>query len=97
MKRIDSAELDWLAAALQGIRPRWEQAADAHTSEFIEADCRRPGHIGVVLEGRLEIDFSGRVEQYEQGQGLFIPPGEPGQHKAHALSERVLLFVVEQA
>ena len=94
MKRVDSAELDWLAAALQGIRPRWEQAADAHTSEFIEADCRRPGHIGVVLEGRLEIGF--RVEQYEQGHGLFMPSGEPGQHKAHALSERVL-FVVEQA
>jgi quercetin dioxygenase-like cupin family protein len=50
-----------------------------------------------VLEGRLEIDFSGRVERFEPGQALFIPSGEPSQHKAHALSERVLLFVVEQA
>ena len=100
--RIDFAELDWVAAApgarfkafdRDGSRLRLLEL----TPRFIEADWCRKGHIGVVLEGRLEIDFSGRVERFEPGQALFIPSGEPSQHKAHALSERVLLFVVEQA
>jgi ethanolamine utilization protein EutQ (cupin superfamily) len=98
--RIDFAELDWVTAG-PGARSKAFDRDGSRlrllelTPEFIEADWCRKGHIGVVLEGRLEIDFSGRVEQYEPGHALFIPPGEPGRHKAHALSERVLLFVVE--
>ena len=67
------------------------------TREFVEADWCRKGHIGVLLSGELEIDFSGRVLRYEPGDGLYIPPREEGKHKARALSESAVLFLVEDA
>ena len=99
--KIDFAELHWVDAApgarfkaidRDGSRLRLLE----FTEQFVETDWCRKGHIGVLLEGVLEIDFSGRTERFEAGQALFIPPGEAGKHKAHALSELVLLFVVEQ-
>ena len=50
-----------------------------------------------ALEGDLEIDFDGRIEQFPQGSALLIPAGDDGAHKARALSERALLFLVEDA
>jgi quercetin dioxygenase-like cupin family protein len=97
---IDFAGLDWSVAAPGARFKAFERDGSRvrlleFTPEFVEADWCRNGHIGVVLEGSLEIDFSGYIERFEPGQALFIPPGEPGKHKAHALSKRVLLFVVE--
>lgn len=67
------------------------------TQEFIEPHWCETGHTGVVLEGALEVDFRGRIEHYPQGSGLFIPAGSEGAHKARAVTERVLLFLVEDA
>jgi hypothetical protein len=67
------------------------------TDEFVEPDWCRKGHAGIVLEGNLEIDFQGRVEQFPQGSALLIPAGDDGAHKARALSKRALLFLVEDA
>ena len=101
-RKVDFAELEWVSAApgarfkaidRDGSRMRLLE----FTPEFVEHDWCRKGHVGIVLEGRLEIDFSGRVERFEPGHALFIPGGEAGQHKARALSERVLLFVVEDS
>lgn len=65
------------------------------TSDFVEPDWCRKGHAGIVLEGDLEIDFQGRIEHFAQGSVLLIPAGDEGAHKARALSERALLFLVE--
>ena len=98
--KIDFAAMDWAVAApgarfkaidRDGSRLRLLE----FTPQFVETDWCRKGHIGVVLEGVLEIEFSSLAERFEAGQALFIPPGEVGKHNAHALSERVLLFVVE--
>lgn len=67
------------------------------TIDFVEPDWCRKGHTGIVLEGDLEIDFNGRIEQFPQGSALLIPAGDDGAHKARALSERALLFLVEDA
>lgn len=63
--------------------------------EFVEDDWCRKGHVGVVLDGALEVDFSGRVQRFDPGDGLLISGGEAGKHKARAISERVTLFLVE--
>jgi quercetin dioxygenase-like cupin family protein len=98
--KIDFEEIEWSAAApgarfkaaeRDGVRVRLLE----FTTQFVETDWCRKGHTGVVLEGTLEIDFSGRRSRFEAGQALHIPAGEPGKHKATAVSERVLLFVVE--
>jgi len=65
------------------------------TNDFVEPDWCRKGHAGIVLEGDLEIDFQGRIEHFAQGSVLLIPAGDEGAHKARALSERALLFLVE--
>ncbi len=63
------------------------------SDSFIEPDWCTRGHTGCVLDGRLEITFENRVEQFGIGDGLLIQGGE--NHKARGLSGRVLLLIVE--
>lgn len=54
------------------------------TREFVEPDWCEKGHIGLVLEGALE-----------EGDGLFIPPGPEGGHKARSLTAVARPVLVE--
>ncbi len=64
------------------------------TKEFVENDWCLKGHIGYILDGRLEITFSTELPTLlEMGDGLMITEGI--QHKARALSEVVKLILVE--
>ena len=49
-----------------------------------------------MLKSVVELEFNGRIERFEAGDGLFIAAGETGKHKARAISERVSLFLVEE-
>ena len=49
---------------------------------FIEQDWCVHGHIGYVLDGRLNIDFDGTSVLYNPGDAIFIPEGEEHKHKA---------------
>ena len=66
------------------------------TREFVEADWCVNGHVGYVLEGRIEIDFNGNVVLLEAGDGLFIPAGEEHKHKARILTDRARVILVEE-
>jgi hypothetical protein len=65
--------------------------------DFVEVEWCRKGHVGVVLKGILELDFDDRSERFNPGDGLFISAGEAGKHKARSISERVTLFLVDDA
>ena len=65
--------------------------------EFVEPDWCTNGHVGYVVEGKLEIDFSGEIEVFHAGDGIFIPPGEEHKHMAKALTDVVRLVLVEDA
>ena len=65
------------------------------TSEFVEPHWCEKGHIGMVLEGVLEVDFRGRAIVYREGEGIFIPPGADTAHKARSLTLVVRLVLVE--
>ncbi len=65
------------------------------TSDLVEEDWCEKEHLGYILEGRMEIDFQGRVEVYEAGDGVFIPQGL--KHKASVPSGTVKCFFVESA
>jgi quercetin dioxygenase-like cupin family protein len=54
------------------------------------------GHIGCVLKGKMEITFADHAETFAEGDGIFIPPGEPGKHRSKVLTDSVLLIVVEE-
>ena len=62
---------------------------------FVEADWCVRGHVGYVLNGRMEVDFDGTLEVFEAGDGLFIPAGEAHKHKARILTDTVVLILVE--
>ncbi|MBM3325043.1 MAG: cupin domain-containing protein [Calditrichaeota bacterium] len=53
------------------------------------------GHIGCVLDGELEINFSGELITFKAGDGVFIPAGEEGKHMARALTDTATLLLIE--
>ena len=63
--------------------------------EFVEPDWCTKGHIGYVLEGRMEINFDGKVIVFGPGDGIFIPAGEEHRHKARVLTKSVKVVLVE--
>jgi quercetin dioxygenase-like cupin family protein len=65
------------------------------TSEFVEPHWCEKAHVGLVLQGELEIDFDGLIVRYGQGAGIFIPTGTSARHKARAVTPNVQLFLVE--
>jgi len=100
--KVDFSALAWQSPA-PGMRQKiWEAGGKRlrvveFSQGFVEADWCCRGHLGYVLEGEMEIDFSGDKVGYVAGDGLYIPPGEEHRHKATVLGQRVRLFLVEEA
>jgi hypothetical protein len=67
------------------------------TSAFAEDGWCVRGHAGLVLEGAIEITLRSRTFEAWKGEGIFLPPGEAGAHRARALTERAVLFLVEES
>ncbi len=65
------------------------------TSEFVEPHWCERGHIGMILEGSLEVDFRGDLVTYHKGEGIFIQSGQESAHKARSLTPVVRLVLVE--
>jgi len=62
---------------------------------FIEQVWCIMGHMGYVIEGEIEIDFNGENINYRPGDALFILPGEAHKHKLKVVSDKAILFLVE--
>jgi len=98
--RIDFKDKPWNAPAV-GVKSKTHEQSGRKlrlaefTREFVERHWCTKGHIGYVLEGRMEIDFDDGVIALAEGDGLFIPPGEPHKHKARVLTNRVRVILVE--
>jgi uncharacterized cupin superfamily protein len=67
------------------------------TDSFVELHWCEKGHIGIVLDGELEIEFKGETVRYPQGAAIFIPAGAAHGHKARSITPVVRLFLVEDA
>lgn len=99
--RIDFDALPW-QSTLPGARFKAHREGARQirlvefTTEFVEPDWCEKGHVGLVLEGTLEVDFGDRVVDYPQGSVIFIAPGSASAHKARALTPVVRLFLVEE-
>ncbi len=52
------------------------------TDSYEEADWCLKGHVGMVLSGRMVVDFGKERIEYKAGDALFIEPGEGDRHKA---------------
>ncbi len=60
---------------------------------FAEPDWCMRGHLGIVLQGSIEIEFDDGVKRFSTGDGLMVSSGVP--HKACRTSETVTLFLVD--
>lgn len=65
------------------------------STEFVEADWCTKGHIGYILDGRMEIDFNGKIVMFGPGDGLFIQAGDKHKHKAKVLTDTLKILLVE--
>lgn len=65
------------------------------TNEFEEPQWCERGHVGLVLQGELEIDFQGGIVRYPEGTGIAIPAGPSHGHKARSVTPLSRLFLVE--
>jgi quercetin dioxygenase-like cupin family protein len=53
------------------------------------------GHYGYLIEGQFEIEYENEKVIYRAGDGIFIPDGPDHKHRAKVLSEKVLVFFLE--
>jgi len=65
--------------------------------EFVEPDWCTKAHIGYILEGKIEIDFDGKVITFAPGDGIFIPAGPEHKHKGRVLTDKVKAILAEDA
>lgn len=96
--KIDFTKVEWFDSAA-GLRTKTfvkdgKQFRLAEFSRnFLEIDWCEKNHLGYVVTGEIEIDFADRTEIFKKGDGLFIRSN--ARHKARALTETALLFLVE--
>ena len=53
------------------------------------------GHYGYLIEGQMEIEYENAKIIYNPGDGIFIPDGSVHKHRGRVISEKVLVFFVE--
>ena len=101
-QKIEFKKIDWVEVTA-GMRTKMFSLAGRQlrmvefTTEFLEIDWCTTGHIGVVLNGGLEIEFDSITVQYKKGDGIFILAGEANKHKAKVLNGAATLILVEDA
>ena len=97
--RIDFDRLEWVSP-IPGMRHKVfeEGKRRIRLVEYLPSMephwCSR-GHAEYILDGRFEIEFDGRTEVFEAGDGVFIADGENHRHRARALSASVRAIFVE--
>lgn len=65
---------------------------------FVENEWCTKGHIGYVLNGSLTIQFKNKKVKLQNGDGLWIEPGEGHQHKVSLeKNEHATLVLFEEA
>ena len=100
--KVDFESMEWEAPA-EGVRFKaYEQGGRRlrlaeFTKEFVEPDWCTKGHVGYILEGRMEIDFDGKVIVFGPGDGIFIPAGQKHKHKSRVLVDKIKAVLVEDA
>ncbi len=101
-RKLDFDDLEWNLAST-GIRSKaFEQNGRKVRLLELKKGLEHPnwcktGHIGYVIEGKIEIEFSGGTEKYSKGEGIFILSGEMEKHIPKPITDKVVLFMVEDA
>ena len=98
--KIDFESMEWESPAV-GVRFKASEQDGKKlrlvefTKDFVEPDWCTKGHVGLFLEGQMEIDFDGKVIEFGPGDGVFIPAGEEHKHKGRVIAHKVKVILVE--
>lgn len=97
--RIDFRSMPW-ASPTQGIRQKVYRT-NGRQLRLVEYSRAMPqhwcekGHVGYVLDGRMEIRFENEVHTYSAGDGVYLPSGSEHKHMAKVLTDTVTVVFVE--
>jgi mannose-6-phosphate isomerase-like protein (cupin superfamily) len=56
--------------------------------------CER-GHVGYMLEGKMEVRFENEIQTYSAGDGVYLPAGPEHKHCARILTDTAIFVFVE--
>ena len=59
----------------------------------IEEDWCTKGHVGYVLDGRLDVDFGPSISHLKKGEGLYIAAGTPHRASVPEGAPAVVIFM----
>ena len=99
--RIDFAGISW-ESPITGMRQKVcksgsRQLRLVEYSKDLPAHWCEKGHIGYVLDGRIEIRFDDQTQTYQPGDGILIPDGPEHRHMGRVLSDTVTVVFAEDA
>jgi quercetin dioxygenase-like cupin family protein len=101
MKRVAFQEMPWQTSA-SGVRFKVQRLESQQlrllefTPELHHPHWCETGHVGLVLEGAMEVSFAeGPAITFHAGDGVCIRAGHAERHRPKALTERVRLIFVE--
>jgi hypothetical protein len=98
--KVDFKNIGW-ESPIQGVRQKARCVRSErlrlveYTREMEPHWCDR-GHVGLILDGRFEIEFEDGTRIFESGDGVFIPAGQAHRHRARVLTDVVRVVFVEE-
>ena len=99
--RLAFADVDW-EPAFNGTARLKRFVRNGKTFRLVEMTPKSAhpewcvvGHSGFIVEGDLEIDFDGEKLVFHAGDALSIPAGEADRHRPRAISDRAVMFLME--
>jgi hypothetical protein len=98
MHKIDFQLVEWVTIAPGAREKVWSDAERRVRlleldARFVEQEWCEKAHVGMVMEGVLELEFQGSVERFAPGHGITIRAGEG--HKARVVSGLVKIVFFE--
>ncbi len=99
--RIDLQQMTW-QTPLSGIKSKSVQQHDQqlrlveYKKNLAPHWCSK-GHMGMILEGEMQVEFADEKVLFKKGDGVMIPSGEKHRHKAVILTDVVKAVFVEEA
>ena len=97
--RVEFDKLEW-EYPIQGARHKYIDRGKLRVrlveySKEMPAHWCEKGHFGYLLEGSLEIEYENDIVLYNPGDGIYIPDGPEHKHKGKVISEKALVFFIE--
>jgi mannose-6-phosphate isomerase-like protein (cupin superfamily) len=98
--RVSFDALAWDKIA-EGIRQKYlvsgkKKLRLVEYSKTMEPHWCEKGHLGIVLEGEMQIEFQNCIMVFHKGDGITIPDGEEHRHRARLITNIVTAVFVEE-